>query len=85
MSRCCSRRKGTTFTDFVLKQRLARAHRMLTDPRYAGQKIAALADEVGFDERSDFVRRFRRQYGMAPSEVREAALRAGAQPNPTIA
>ena len=77
--------EGTTFTDFVLKQRLARAHRMLTDPRYAGQKIAALAYEVGFNERSYFVRRFRRQYGMAPSEVREAALRAGAQPNPTIA
>ncbi len=34
---------GTTFTDFVLAQRLARAHRMLSDPRYAKQRIAALA------------------------------------------
>ncbi len=32
--------EGTTFTDFVLRQRLARAHRMLSDPRWAGTKIA---------------------------------------------
>ena len=45
--------EGTTFTD--LRQRLVRAHRMLSDPRYAGQKIAALAYEVGFNDRSYFV------------------------------
>ena len=42
--------EGTTFTDFVLRQRLARAHRMLSDPRYAEQKIAALAYNAGFND-----------------------------------
>ena len=63
---------GTTFTDFVLAQRLARAHRMLSDPRYAKQRIAVLAYDVGFNDPSYFVRCFRRQYGVAPSEVRRA-------------
>ena len=63
---------GTTFTDFVLAQRLARAHRMLSDPRHAKQRIAVLAYDVGFNDPSYFVRCFRRQYGMAPSDVRRA-------------
>ena len=32
--------EDTTFTEYVLAQRLVRAHRMLTNPRYADQKIS---------------------------------------------
>lgn len=65
--------EGTTFTDYVLAQRLARAHRLLTDPRHAGQKISAIAFNVGFADLSYFNRAFRRRYGVAPTELRAAA------------
>ena len=64
---------GTTFTDFVLVQRLARAHQMLVSPRCACQSISAIAYEVGFGDLSYFNRVFRRRFGEAPSEVRAAA------------
>lgn len=62
--------EGTTFTEYVLAQRLARAHRLLTDPRRDGDKISALAYDCGFGDVSYFNRVFRRHYGAAPSEVR---------------
>jgi AraC-like DNA-binding protein len=65
--------EGTTFTEYVLAQRLARAHRRLTDPRHAGLKIGAIALDVGFGDLSYFNRVFRRRYGMAPSELRAIA------------
>ena len=65
--------EGTTFTDYVLAQRLARAHRLLTDQRYAGQKISTVAFDAGFGDLSYFNRTFRRRYGAAPSDLRAAA------------
>jgi AraC-like DNA-binding protein len=61
---------GTTLTEYVLNQRLARAHRMLTDPRRAGEKISAIALDAGFGDISYFNRAFRRLYGGTPSAVR---------------
>ena len=51
--------EGTTFTEYVLAQRLARAHRMLTDPRRAGEKISTIAFDAGFGDVSYFNRAFR--------------------------
>ena len=65
--------EGMTFTDYVLAQRLSRAHRLLTDPRHADRKISAIAFNVGFGDLSYFNRAFRRRYGVAPSELRAAA------------
>jgi AraC-like DNA-binding protein len=62
--------EGTTFTDYVLEQRLARTHRALTDPRRAHEKINAIAFDAGFAELSYFNRAFRRRFGAAPSDVR---------------
>src|SRR5262249_3003574 len=39
--------EGMTFTEYVLAQRLVRAHRLLTDARYAGEKISAIALDAG--------------------------------------
>ena len=64
---------GTTFTDYVLSQRLAFAHRLLSDPLHAGVKISAVAADAGFGDLSYFNRTFRRRYGVAPSELRAAA------------
>jgi AraC-like DNA-binding protein len=61
---------GTTFSEFVLLQRLNRAYRMLADPRFSDRTIGSLASELGFGDLSYFNRSFRRVYGMTPSDVR---------------
>jgi AraC-like DNA-binding protein len=63
-------RDGTTFSRFLLDQRLARAHRMLSDLRLAEQTISTIAYEAGFGDLSHFNRAFRRRYGETPSDVR---------------
>ena len=65
--------EGATYSEFVVGQRLARAHRMLVDPRYSGQSIGAIALGVGFGDLSYFNRTFRRRFGATPSEVRAMA------------
>ncbi len=65
--------EGTTFTEYVLAQRLARAHRVLIDPRRDGVKITTLAHDCGFGDVSYFNRAFRRYYGTAPSDIRAQA------------
>ena len=61
---------GTTFSQFLLGQRLACAHRMLSNPLLAAQTITAIACEAGFGDLSHFNRAFRRRYGESPSDVR---------------
>jgi len=67
--------EGGTFTEFVIEQRLAVAHRRLIDPRFALLTISAVAFEVGFANLSYFNRTFRKAYGASPSDVRAAARR----------
>jgi AraC-like DNA-binding protein len=68
--------EGVTFSEYVVARRLAHAKKLLVDPRFAGRMIGAIALEVGFGDLSYFNRTFRRHFGMTPSEMREAALRA---------
>ena len=63
--------EGTTFSKFVLEQRLNAARAMLGDRRFAGRSIAAIAFEVGFGDLPSFNRIFRRRFGLKPSEVRD--------------
>jgi AraC-like DNA-binding protein len=67
--------EGTSLSRFVLNQRLALVHRLLTDPRHGHRTIGALAFEVGFGDLSTFNREFRRYYGATPSDVRAAAAK----------
>jgi AraC-like DNA-binding protein len=67
--------EGTTFTAYVLAQRLARAHDLLSDPVRRIDKITAVALDCGFGDVSYFNRVFRRRYGAAPSDVRAQAQR----------
>jgi AraC-like DNA-binding protein len=66
---------GSSFSSFVLAERLAKARRMLADRRYAHLNIARIAHESGFGDVSYFNRAFRRCYGLTPSDVREQAQR----------
>jgi AraC-like DNA-binding protein len=85
---CCTPRfvqrlfeaEGTTFTEYVLSQRLARAYRRLIDVRCDGEKISTVAYDCGFGDVSYFNRVFRRQYGAAPSDVRAQARQDAPDP-----
>lgn len=66
---------ATTFTEFVLLQRLNRAYRMLSHARFSELTVSAIAFEVGFGDLSYFNRVFRRRYGVTPSDVRQSARR----------
>jgi AraC-like DNA-binding protein len=68
--------EGTTFTKYVLEQRLTRAHRMLADPGFCHRTISAIAFEVGFENLSYFNRVFRRTFSATPSDIRAAAQTA---------
>jgi AraC-like DNA-binding protein len=61
---------GTTFSEFLVMQRLAQAHRRLCEPDSTHAAISTVAYDVGFGDLSYFNRRFRRLYGLTPREVR---------------
>ncbi len=69
--------EGTSFSEFILAQRLFRAHRMLTDPQLSGWSISAIAFAVGFGDISYFNRTFRRRFAATPSEVRQLGATQG--------
>ena len=61
---------GQTFSEFLLRERLARAHRILSNRGAEALKIGEVAFACGFGDLSYFNRSFRRRYGIAPSELR---------------
>jgi AraC-like DNA-binding protein len=62
--------EGTTFSEFLLGARLARAHRLLCGSNSGHAAISTIAYDSGFGDLSYFNRRFRRLYGMTPRDVR---------------
>jgi AraC-like DNA-binding protein len=64
---------GSSFSAFVLGERLTKAHRMLVDQSFGHLNIAQIAHESGFGDVSYFNRAFRRHFGARPSDFREAA------------
>jgi AraC-like DNA-binding protein len=63
---------GTTFTEFVLEQRLLLARKLLGDPRGRVRKISDIAHSAGFSDLSYFNRAFRKRFGATPSDLRDA-------------
>jgi len=61
---------GTTFSEYLMGQRLARAHRLLCEPSADQTAISTIAYDTGFGDLSYFNRCFGRQYGLTPREVR---------------
>ena len=62
--------EGITFSEYVLSQRLERAYRILTDPRFSRKAIGSIAYDVGFSDLSYFNRAFRRCYQASPTQLR---------------
>jgi AraC-like DNA-binding protein len=67
--------EGSTFSQFLLSERLARVHQMLRSPLHMARSTSAIAYDAGFGDLSHFNRDFRRRYGATPSDVRAAAKR----------
>lgn len=67
------RGEGLTFRDFVLDQRLERAHAILSNPKTYLLPISEIAYSCGFGDLSYFNQTFRRRYAMTPSDVRKAS------------
>lgn len=63
--------EGTTFSEYVLNERLALAFRKLADPAHASWTVSAIALDAGFGDVSYFNRCFRRRFGMRPSDARQ--------------
>lgn len=66
---------GTTYSEFVVSQRLTRAYRMLLDVRHLDKNISVIAFTCGFGDLSYFNRCFRRRFGTSPSVLRAEAQR----------
>ena len=58
---------------------LARARRLIADPRSAGRTIGDIALEAGFGDLSYFNRAFRRRFGDTPSGIRADAYAGSMQ------
>jgi AraC-like DNA-binding protein len=66
-------RSGTSFTEFVLEQRLLLAYRLLREPRGRWRKISDIAASAGFSDISYFNRAFRARFAATPSDIRASA------------
>ncbi|MFZ2161409.1 MAG: AraC family transcriptional regulator [Sideroxyarcus sp.] len=66
----------TTFTDYLIEQRLQQAQRMLSDSRFRQQTILSIAFDCGFRDINHFGRRFRMRYGFTPGEFRRMQIMA---------
>jgi AraC-like DNA-binding protein len=64
---------------YIQYHRMAESFAQLSDPSNT-QPIVVIADELGMHDPSSFSRAFRRQFGISPIDVREAA-RAGLAPS----
>ncbi|MCY4514619.1 MAG: helix-turn-helix domain-containing protein [Candidatus Tectomicrobia bacterium] len=54
----------------ILRKRLEKAYRFLTDPAYAGHSVEQIAYSTGFSTAAHFSRCFKKRYGLSPSEIR---------------
>jgi AraC-like DNA-binding protein len=65
------------FRSFLNAHRIAEARRILADPARAGEKMVAIAFDVGFASLASFNRAFKLSEGKPPSEIRAELLSSG--------
>jgi AraC-like DNA-binding protein len=69
---------GTSFAEHVTARRLEECRAALASRFDGSRPIADIAFAWGFNNLGTFYRTFQRQFGMAPGDLRSAALRARA-------
>jgi AraC-like DNA-binding protein len=65
--------EGTTVLQYVIKERLVRCHRELSNPVMARRTITDIAFSWGFQNSTHFSRRFKDEFGLSPHEFRNEA------------
>lgn len=68
-SRLFRRQTGATFKDFILKEKMTEAMRLLKNSRLS---VSIVASKVGYDNFSHFSKMFKRVTDMTPQEYRKA-------------
>jgi len=71
---------GVSFARRVLQRRLQECHAMVASPAHAHRSVTDIAFAWGFKDLTTFYRAFRRQFDMAPGELRRAAATRHAKP-----
>ncbi|MGD9773076.1 helix-turn-helix transcriptional regulator [Diaphorobacter sp.] len=64
--------EGTSFSDYLLEQRLQRAFGQLACPRHLGSTVSDIAYASGFNNLSWFYRAFKQRFSAAPSDIRQS-------------
>jgi len=67
----------TTFGKELMRVRLECGQRLLADRRFTSLSVSEISARCGFVEPSHFARRFRKQFGLGPTEFRSAGGRLG--------
>src|SRR5258708_3201967 len=63
--------EGVTYSEFVLRERLARAYHNLRSPLHSRRATSTIAFHLGLNDLSYFNRAFRRRYNATPSAIRD--------------
>lgn len=67
VSRVFKNELGCNFSDYLTRKRMKRAAELLREP---DRKIYAIAEACGYADTSNFIRVFKRTYGVSPAEYR---------------
>lgn len=74
ISRIFKEKTGTNFIDYLTKQRMQHGKELLKNPKY---KVYEIAEQVGYSDPSNFIRSFKKLYGVSPNDFRMLALHGG--------
>ena len=69
LSHLFSRVVGVTLKQYIIQEQVERAKFLLTD---SNEKIISIAQQMGFSDSHNFMKLFKKQVGMTPSQYREA-------------
>ncbi|WP_313133582.1 response regulator transcription factor [Anaerocolumna sp.] len=64
---------GCNFSDYIISKRLEKSQKLLADPAL---KIYEISEEMGWADVSNYIKLFKKKYGMSPKEYRNI-LQAG--------
>jgi two-component system response regulator YesN len=72
LTRCFRTETGVSFRQYVIRQRLLRARRLLAETDHT---VTAVCFDAGFGSLSHFIRTFKRTFGRTPSAYRRTVNR----------
>jgi AraC-like DNA-binding protein len=75
LSQVINQKSGSNFNSFINTYRIEEARRLLHQPEFKNQTIAAIAYEVGFNSISSFNTAFKKQTGETPLAFRQQLLK----------